>query len=91
MRTELSDHHHTCDVLIVGGGVIGLAVAWRARQRGLAVTVLERGALPATGGSSHAAAGMLAPVAEAEFGEGALLRAGLESVARWPAFAAELD
>lgn len=90
MRPQLSDHHHTCDVVIVGGGVIGLAVAWRARQRGLSVTVVERDALPATGGSSHAAAGMLAPVAEAEFGEGALLRAGLASVARWPAFAAEL-
>jgi glycine oxidase len=33
----------TPDVLVVGGGVIGLAVAWRCAQRGLDVTLLERG------------------------------------------------
>ena len=32
------------DAAIVGGGIIGLASAWRAQQRGLRVCVLERGA-----------------------------------------------
>jgi glycine oxidase len=78
----------TPDVVVIGGGVIGLAVAWRAAQRGLAVRVFERGELG--GGASHVAAGMLAPVTEADPGELALLELGLRSAADWPAFAAEL-
>jgi glycine oxidase len=76
------------DLAVIGGGVIGLSVAWRAAQRGMRVTVVDRGALG--GGASHVAAGMLAPVSEADAGEPALLRAGLASAARWPAFAEEL-
>ncbi len=79
------------DALVVGGGLIGLAVAHRARAAGLAVRVLERApSLPSPQAASHVAAGMLAPVAEAAFGEEALLAASLESHRRWPAFAAEL-
>ncbi len=80
----------TADLLVVGGGVIGLSVAWRARQRGLSVTVLERGLLGE--GTSRVAAGMIAPVAEVEFGEAGrrLLDLGLRSAALWPSFAAEL-
>jgi glycine oxidase len=82
---------HQLDVAIVGGGIIGLAIAWRARQRGMSVTVLER---DATGsGTSHVAAGMLAPVAEVEFGETGrrVLELGLRSAGMWPAFASELE
>jgi glycine oxidase len=50
--------------------------------------VLDRGALGAA--TSHVAAGMLAPVAEADAGERALLELGLRSARRWPAFADEL-
>ena len=79
------------DVIIIGAGIIGLSVAWQACRRGLAVTVLERG--EAGRGTSHVAAGMLAPVAEAEFGEDGrrLLELGLRSADLWPAFAAELQ
>ncbi|HEV7804445.1 MAG TPA: glycine oxidase ThiO [Solirubrobacteraceae bacterium] len=76
------------DVVVIGGGVIGLAVAWRAARRGASVCVLERGELG--GGTSHVAAGMLAPVTEADPGELALLDLGLRSARMWPAFAAEL-
>jgi glycine/D-amino acid oxidase-like deaminating enzyme len=39
---------------VVGGGVIGLASAWRASQAGMSVTVLERDI--AGRGTSHVAA-----------------------------------
>ena len=75
------------DVVVVGGGIVGLAVAWRAARAGLTVTVLD----PAPGaGATHAAAGMLAPVTEADFGEEAALRLHLAAAAAWPAFAADL-
>ncbi|GAA1508907.1 glycine oxidase ThiO [Sphaerisporangium rubeum] len=75
------------DVCVVGGGVIGLSIAWRAAALGLSVTVADPS--PASG-ATHAAAGMLAPVSEVTYTEEPLLRLGLASLARWPAFAAEL-
>lgn len=76
------------DVAVVGAGIVGLACAWRAAQRGLSVAVLDRDG-PGSG-ASGAAAGMLAPVTEADFGHEALLRLNLAGAAAWPAFAAEL-
>jgi glycine oxidase len=68
--------------------VIGLGVAWRLAQRGFTVTVYD----PAPGsGASTVAAGMLAPVGEAGFGEAALTRLLVEGARRWPAFAAALS
>ena len=81
--------HTSFDVAVVGGGVCGLVVAWRARARGLSVVVLDRGELGA--GTSRVAAGMLAPVTEADAGERDLLTLGLQSARRWPSFAAELE
>lgn len=73
--------------VIIGGGVIGLGVAWRAAQRGLRVTVAD----PSPGrGAGHVAAGLLNPVGEAGHGEDALLRLGLDSLARYRGFVAEL-
>jgi glycine oxidase len=78
----------TADVVIAGGGVIGTAIAWRAAAAGLDVVLAD----PAHGdGASLVAAGMLAPVSEALFGEGALLRVNLLALARFPSFAAELE
>lgn len=75
------------DVVVVGAGAIGAAVAWRCAQRGLSVTMIdprpERGAW-------HTAAGMLAPITELHYGETPLLRLNLEAAARYPAFTAEL-
>jgi glycine oxidase len=78
------------DVIVIGGGVIGCSIAWRAAQQGLRVTLLERDAIG--DGATHAAAGMLAPVAEADFGAAgrALLDLGLTSLALWPGFAEDL-
>jgi glycine oxidase len=76
------------DVVVVGGGLIGLAVAWRLAADGMQVTVCDP--TPGTQTSS-VAAGMLAPVTEVEYGEDDLLALNLASVAAWPAFAEELE
>lgn len=77
------------DAIITGGGVIGLACAWRAAQRGAGVCVLERDR-PAAG-ASGVSAGMLAPVGEASWGEERLLALNFESLQRWRGFAEQLE
>ena len=46
------------DIVVAGGGVIGLSLAWELRKRGAAVLVVEKGELGAE--ASRAAGGMLA-------------------------------
>ena len=76
------------DAAVIGGGVIGLSVAWRAARAGLSVAVVD----PNPGsGASHFAAGMIAPVGEAEYGEEAVVALNRDSAARYPAFIAELE
>ncbi len=78
------------DAVVIGAGLVGLACAWSAGRRGLSVLVVDR-ADGAAAGSSGVAAGMLAPVTEADFGEHAGLALGLAARERWPAFAARLE
>ena len=49
------------DILIIGGGIVGLAIAVELSRRGAKVTVVSK---DSTQAASHAAAGMLAPLAE---------------------------
>lgn len=79
------------EIAILGGGIIGLSLAWRLAQRGVAVRVFDRGGPSATA----AAAGMLAPSFEAEGLSSGLApplqRAGFKSLALWTEFARELE
>jgi glycine oxidase len=84
-----NDDNSGYDAIYVGGGVIGLACAWRAVEAGADVCVLERDR-PAAG-ASGVAAGMLAPVGEASWGEEKLLELNFESLRRWPEFAGQLE
>jgi glycine oxidase len=78
---------HAHDVLVCGGGVVGLACARGLAAGGASVVLAD----PQPGrGASWAAAGMLAPVTEVHYGEEALLRLNLASSALYPDFAAEL-
>jgi glycine oxidase len=86
-RDQAAGAGDVADVAIVGGGIMGCAVALRLAQRGLAVTVIERG-IPGAEASS-AAAGILGPQMEAD-GQGPLLELGLRSRALYAALAAEL-
>lgn len=76
-------------VAVIGGGVIGLAIAWRLAQRGVAVTTFE--ARRCGREASWAAAGMLAAQIETEPTEEGLLPLARESQRLWPDFAAELE
>ncbi|KMS82017.1 glycine oxidase [Streptomyces leeuwenhoekii] len=77
----------TSDVLVVGGGIIGLVTAWRAAQRGLATALVDP---EPGGGAAQVAAGMLAAVTELHYGEQTLLALNVASARRYPQFAAEL-
>ncbi|MFC9749192.1 glycine oxidase ThiO [Streptomyces niveus] len=78
---------HT-DVLVVGGGIIGLVTAWRAAQRGLGVAVVDP---EPGGGAALVAAGMLAAVSELDHGEQTLLGLNIASARLYPDFVAELE
>lgn len=77
------------DVIIAGGGVIGMAAAFALTRAGVRVTLIDAGAPPAT----RAAAGMLAPSFEGSLhGAGAALAAfSAQSLERWRTFAPEIE
>ena len=86
-NTEAADRSLSADVLVIGGGVIGLSIAWRAAQQGQRVVVAD----PEPGlGATHAAAGMLTPIAEAAYAEREVFGLGQDSLRRYPDFVAEL-
>jgi len=84
-RVKLSE----TEVAVVGGGIIGLSVAWQLARAGVEVAVFERS--EAGKSASWAAAGMLAPQAEVGFEELNFLKLGQESLALYPKFLAELS
>lgn len=85
---ETFQAHETADVVIIGGGVIGLTVARALALRGAGdVLLLDRSSLGAE--SSYAAGGMLAPQAEAD-GADEFFQLACQSRDLYPAFAAAL-
>jgi glycine oxidase len=76
----------SCDLAVAGGGAIGMACAWRAAGRGLRTIVLDAG----DPGAWQVAAGMLAPVTEAEPGDAAAVELGLRAARGFAGFCAEL-
>jgi glycine oxidase len=78
-------------IVIIGGGVAGLGIGWRLRQKGVEVTVLDR-AQPGQG-ATWASAGMLAVAGELgdADADNAEARFARQSRALWPAFAAETE
>lgn len=75
-------------VVIIGGGIIGCGIAYRLAQKGARVAVLEQHQVG--GAASAAAAGMWAPLAAAE-APGPFVALGVDSLARYPDFVAELQ
>jgi glycine oxidase len=85
----MNDSRHSQSVIVAGGGVIGLALAWRLAREGAAVTVIERDR--AGRAASWVAAGMLAPISEAAFDDHAYVAFARASMARFPSFVKELE
>lgn len=77
------------NVIIIGGGVIGLGIGWQLAKGGVSVTIHEQA--EAGRAASWAAAGMLAPLAEAHSEEPELLKLGSQSLARYPQWVRELE
>ena len=76
------------DVVVIGGGVIGMSVAWRLAGRGVRVVIVD----PEPGaGATGTAAGMLAPVTELHYGEESLLALNVSSARRYPDFVSALQ
>lgn len=76
-------------IIIIGGGVIGLGIGWQLAKAGTSVTIYERDR--AGRAASWAAAGMLAPLAEAHSEEPELLKLGSQSLALYPQWVCELE
>ena len=75
--------------VVVGGGIIGLSIAWRLARAGRKVTVIEKGQ---TGHeASRLAAGMLAASAEVGFEEFELYELCRNSLNVWPEYVRELE
>lgn len=87
MSKERIDGTRAVDLLVVGAGVIGLACAWRAARAGLETLVVDAGPRER---ATEVAAGMIAPIGEASWGEETLHAAAVASARAWPRFAAEL-
>ena len=76
------------EVLIIGGGAIGLTAAFELVQRGRTVRIID----PSPGrGALWVAAGMLAPASEAHFGEEGLVRLLVAAAREWERFAPALE
>src|SRR3990172_8624459 len=84
-RRNMQTRGHT---IVVGGGIIGCAIAYYLSAAGVKVTVLERSRLGY--GASHAAAGMLAPLAEVH-GPGPFLELSLKSLGMYKEVARLLE
>lgn len=76
-------------IIIIGGGVIGLGIGWQLAKAGASVSLFERDQVGR--GASWAAAGMLAPLAEAHTEETELLALGTKSLSLYPQWVEELE
>ncbi len=76
------------DIAVVGGGVMGCAIAWQLAKRGVSCALVERGSFG--GGASGATAGVVGPLWHIDPADDDLFRLGMRSLELFPLWAAEL-
>ena len=78
-------------IIIVGGGVIGLSIAWRLARENTRDEILLLDANRAGEGTSRVSAGMIAPIAEAGFEDPHFIKFARLSRERYRAFVSEVS
>lgn len=78
------------DIAVVGGGLLGRCLAWRASRAGACVVLYEAGSSRGENSAAWAAAGMIAPTTEAIGVDPEIASMGKHSLSLWPRWLAEL-
>jgi len=78
-------------IAIVGAGLMGRLLGWRLTAVGHRVTLFERAGRDRPESAAHVAAAMIAPLSELPDSDPEVHAMGLESLAIWPRWLAELD
>jgi glycine oxidase len=78
------------DIAVVGGGLLGRCLAWRATRAGMRIALYEAGSRFGEGSAAWAAAGMIAPTAEAVDADAQIASMGRHSLTLWPQWLAQL-
>ena len=78
------------DVAVVGGGILGRCLSWRASRAGAQVALYDAAGSRGEGSAAWVAAGMIAPTAEAIDADAQIQAMGRHSLALWPQWLAEL-
>ncbi len=79
------------DITVVGGGLLGRCLAWRASKTGARVVLYDAASRRGEGSAAWVAAGMIAPTAEAIDADAQIQAMGRHSLALWPQWLAELS
>jgi len=78
------------DIAVVGGGLLGRCLAWRASRAGARVVLYEAGSYQGENSAAWVAAGMIAPTTEAIDADTEIVSMGKHSLSLWPRWLAEL-
>ena len=78
------------DIAIVGGGLLGRLLAWRAARSGLSIALYDAASRRGEESAAWVAAGMISPACESVDADPEIIAMGRRSLILWPQWIAEL-
>ena len=78
------------DIAVVGGGLLGRCLAWRASKAGARVALYDAAGSEGEGSAAWVAGGMIAPTVESIDADPQIEAMGRQSLSLWPRWLAEL-